>query len=1424
MSIILPEKLKLRTELLSELTHLELDQNQQYVANSWSPLRKYKEGMIVYIAEEDISVTGVATGSSAYALSWWRASVNHDPSVIFDISKWDPIGAQSLTGEVAVKDDDTGLLPTAAILLDFGNNLEVTMVGSTARIDVISGVATPWQLISGGSEIYYNDTVLIGTSTPWSSDKLQVQGGAWISGSITVGGLVDGVDLAAFKSNYDVHQHYISNVASSLSNITQISDVLISSLADEDILQYNSGTQRWENSSASVGAHALGDHTDVTISAPSLRQFLTFDGSNWINISVVANSTTGLSSPLQHNHDSLYYTQTNLQTSGGASVNWNNITGAPTGVPDDEPFLLAVTPVGTPLSNYRVLSSDTTINVADGGATANMTLSVVDRSNIQQVTIWDNSLLQGSYSNIDFVDTSTLVFDIAQTTGSDYISISADVVGLSDALMAIANSTFLTLTNDTYLGSERAITAGLGINFTDAGAGSTFTIAQTADSIRQMITAGLNNTEIGTSQPIINFIEGTEIDITVTEDIGNNRYDVTFNSLAESGINMEAGGVAVSAFKRDIINFIEGATGNSVVDYTIVDSGTKFNIVLDVTAPVNTVAGKTGDVTLRVNSDMLDVLVNPLDFNNGGVLAPGTNGIMPNVLIWDGINLAWRNRPADELFAIANNLSLNSLIDVEVSTTGSPPVDKSLLYFDFATQLWINGIASDVGLYSQADLDGGALDSLYYTQTALGSTGVASYVNWDKVFDYPAFALASQIKDYAYELLDVYDYNAGVAPTTGQVLVWQSGGFWAPATNSAVTSFLTLTDSPSSYAGESLKFVRVNAGETALEFSDVAASIEDLSDVQFATGDPQNDQVLKYNSISGKWEPSINSGISTLATVLSNGNTSGGTDIEMGTDQLYFGATNQSFIAQSSSNLVLNTAGSEIVLINSITTAPVQWHFGTGSIRRADSSNTASILFPTSGGPWFQTMQAATGTLALLDDVTTFTEITDGHLEYNSNTIAYLTDIPVVPATPSWEDVLNVDATADNMAGLVRLRTISGTDRSEFWLNGGQISIAQRDNSTGYPNTGILIANTGGQIYTKVSSGVEAGLYLSQTALSQVFKDDIYSKGLDYADDYSANFTARTLVDKEYVDNAVLTANEFTELTDTPNDYTGYADYLLKVNVGEDALEYGMIRDDGDNVGIGAAPATGVATLKVSTNILTYAIDAVNTLTTVSAGIRSYSSGVHSGRNMGIVGQAGQSTNMNIGIIGTGSYNQIDGLPSVSGGAGYGIVAMSENTSAPNYGFYTRLQQSNSSNNIGITVITGNVGAGTSYIGQFDDGRTTGIGKVLTDIDGNGLAEWSTLDLSALGITEITDGHLEYNGETIAYLSDIVNKYTVTGFAISIGANVVTHNLGTKAIIVSVMDESDDSEVDIDIVRTSINSITINSSAVIGAVTVTVIG
>ncbi len=60
--------------------------------------------------------------------------------------------------------------------------------------------------------------------------------------------------------------------------------------------------------------------------------------------------------------------------------------------------------------------------------------------------------------------------------------------------------------------------------------------------------------------------------------------------------------------------------------------------------------------------------------------------------------------------------------------------------------------------------------------------------------------------------------------TNGQVLAW-NGTAWAPASASGATTFLGLTDTPGSFSGQGLAFVRVNTGATALEFITPATAL-----------------------------------------------------------------------------------------------------------------------------------------------------------------------------------------------------------------------------------------------------------------------------------------------------------------------------------------------------------------------------------------------------------------------------------------------------------------------------------------------------------------------------------------------------------------------------------------------------------------------
>lgn len=71
------------------------------------------------------------------------------------------------------------------------------------------------------------------------------------------------------------------------------------------------------------------------------------------------------------------------------------------------------------------------------------------------------------------------------------------------------------------------------------------------------------------------------------------------------------------------------------------------------------------------------------------------------------------------------------------------------------------------------------------------------------------------------------------APTVaGQYMAFQTDGTSAFATlPSGVTTFLGLTDTPSAYTSQTLKFVRVNAGETALEFITATPTLVGLGNV-----------------------------------------------------------------------------------------------------------------------------------------------------------------------------------------------------------------------------------------------------------------------------------------------------------------------------------------------------------------------------------------------------------------------------------------------------------------------------------------------------------------------------------------------------------------------------------------------------------------
>ncbi|AFU88415.1 putative tail protein [Caulobacter phage CcrSwift] len=66
--------------------------------------------------------------------------------------------------------------------------------------------------------------------------------------------------------------------------------------------------------------------------------------------------------------------------------------------------------------------------------------------------------------------------------------------------------------------------------------------------------------------------------------------------------------------------------------------------------------------------------------------------------------------------------------------------------------------------------------------------------------------------------------------------------------------FTDLADAPPSYIGQAGKALRVNTGETALEFFTPATTLATMGDVDF-TFPPTDGQFLRYDNATGKWKP-----------------------------------------------------------------------------------------------------------------------------------------------------------------------------------------------------------------------------------------------------------------------------------------------------------------------------------------------------------------------------------------------------------------------------------------------------------------------------------------------------------------------------------------------------------------------------------------
>lgn len=172
--------------------------------------------------------------------------------------------------------------------------------------------------------------------------------------------------------------------------------------------------------------------------------------------------------------------------------------------------------------------------------------------------------------------------------------------------------------------------------------------------------------------------------------------------------------------------------------------------------------------------------------------------------------------PTTRVFAVRNECGYP--ITVTTNAVGA----NTVLVPDLATRLiYTGGIHSIVA--AEAASTSNFKDMLDVPNSYVGQAGKHVRVKLDETgidFDLP-------------NLADCSDIDFSVAPVNGSRLAYDTASSkWKPVAYTApTTTFLGLTDVPDSYAGHAAKFIRVNAGETGVEFVSTGVFSDTLTDL-----------------------------------------------------------------------------------------------------------------------------------------------------------------------------------------------------------------------------------------------------------------------------------------------------------------------------------------------------------------------------------------------------------------------------------------------------------------------------------------------------------------------------------------------------------------------------------------------------------------
>jgi hypothetical protein len=292
------------------------------------------------------------------------------------------------------------------------------------------------------------------------------------------------------------------------SAINDLSDVTISSPSNGQVLKYNSTTSQWENGTDATGgggggASQLDDLSDVAITSAASGDFLRHNGTAFVD------------SPIQAGDIPTGVDAAKLADGSVSNAELQRLNGVTSDIQTQLDGKVDENSAITGATKTKITYDAKGLVTAGADATQD---DIGDGTTYKQYSQTEKSKLAGIATGATANDTDANLKNRANHTGtqtaatiSDFTEAAQDVIG---ALLADSST----------------------IDFTYNDAGNAETVAVIDNSSTQKVVVSKGGTTTGTRKQI-NFVEGSNVTITTSDNSGSDRVDVTIAASGGGGMS-----------------------------------------------------------------------------------------------------------------------------------------------------------------------------------------------------------------------------------------------------------------------------------------------------------------------------------------------------------------------------------------------------------------------------------------------------------------------------------------------------------------------------------------------------------------------------------------------------------------------------------------------------------------------------------------------------------------------------------------------------------------------------------------------------------------------------------------------------------------------------------------------------------------------